>query len=45
MDIERQYYYKNVSFKWIDLAYNSIPPLELSLQSPIEFIQRTHDCA
>ena len=38
IDVERQYHYRDISFEQVDLAYNSIPPLGLSLQSPIEFI-------
>ena len=33
-------YYGNVFSRQVDLAYDSIPPLELSLWSPIKFIQK-----
>jgi len=39
------YYCENVFLEWINLTYDSIPSLELSLQSPIEFIQKTYDDA
>ena len=45
MNIKRQYYYGDISSNQINLAYNSIPFLELSLQSLIKFIQRTYDGA
>ena len=43
MNIERQYYCGNISSEQIDLVYDSIPLLELSLWSPIKFIQRIYD--
>ena len=40
-----QYHYRDISFKQVDLAYDSIFSLELNFQSFIEFIQRTYDGA
>jgi len=45
MDVEKQYHYKDISSKYINLVYNSISFLRLSLWSPIEFIQKTYDGA
>ena len=41
--IGRWYHYEDVISGWVDLVYNSIPFLELSLWSSIKFIWKFHD--
>ena len=39
LNVDKKYHCRDVFSRWVDLAYDSILLLGLSLQSPIEFIQ------
>ena len=39
LDVDKGYPHRNVFSRWVDLVYDSITSLGLSLWSPIEFIQ------